>query len=964
MELSRNTSNSYTNTLKTSNFLVCKREKLGYSCSINVPVSVPVPVPENSILNHARHTMKTKKTIQPPHSKDAEMMVLGSMLSSLNGLNIAAQSLLENDFYYKEHQTIFKALKSLYSQDKSVDILLASEELKRIKKLEETGGVAYLTSLSQYSGTSAYIEEYVDIIKNKAILRHIISASDIIRKNALEEPLDVSSCLDDAQKMLFQIGQSSSKKIGVELKDILLGIDAKTNMPFLKELEQRQELYLQKGPQENCVTGIATHFHDLDKLTNGFGNSHLIILAARPAMGKTALAVNIAENICFKNNVPIGIFSLEMSAEQLVHRIITSQSEVESEKIATGSLSPVEFQHVVAAVNNMSGHTMIIDDQPGLKITDLRARARRMKEQHNIGLLIVDYLQLLSGSGSQQAVENRQNEISEISRLLKNIARELDIPVLCIAQLSRKVEERAGHKPLMSDLRESGCLTGDTLIQDAKTGSLYTIKELASRKEQKPLLIHGVNDAYKVGQHTLVKAFYSGKKMVFELTTRSGRSIRASANHPFLKLEGWTRLDKLTVGDRIACPRNLTLSHPSSKLKREELILLAHLLGDGCILPKQPYHYTSADQDNIQVVQDAAYKLFNIQARIVKQKNWHHLYLTSPEKLSKNKVHPITTWFEKLDIQRVRSHEKQCPKILFECPESDIALFLHHLWATDGNISEKRIKNRKPSAAIYYASSSVTFAKQVQKLLLQCEIRSTIRTSRSAKGYRNMYHVVIQGVENQSLFLTKIGSYGQRGEIVPKLLKLLEQIKPHANYDVIPKEAWRTVINAAKNAQGLNWRNVCKLLGISYSGSFLRNGISRERMRSLCNILHDKTIHNLAHSDVLWDEIIAITQLQEEDVYDATIEGVHNFVANDIIVHNSIEQDADLILLLLRREYYDPNDRPGQAQLFVAKNRHGAVGDVLLTYRKELAQFANYAPLKVEAPSYNEPAYNQPAPVF
>ncbi len=189
-----------------------------------------------------------------------------------------------------------------------------------------------------------------------------------------------------------------------------------------------------------------------------------MILAARPAMGKTSLAINIAENICFNSNVPVGIFSLEMSADQLVHRIICAQAGVESDKITTGSLNGNEYQRVVATVNEIQHHTMIIDDQPGLKITDLRARARRMKETHGIGFLVIDYLQLITGSGSFRTQENRQNEISEISRMLKNLARELDIPILCLSQLSRKVEERHGHRPMMSDLRESGSIEQDSDI--------------------------------------------------------------------------------------------------------------------------------------------------------------------------------------------------------------------------------------------------------------------------------------------------------------------------------------------------------------------------------------------------------------------------------------------------------------------------------------------------------------------
>ena len=196
-------------------------------------------------------------------------------------------------------------------------------------------------------------------------------------------------------------------------------------------------------------------------MINGLNPSNLIILAARPAMGKTAFAINVAENVAFKSGLPVGIFSLEMSAEQLIHRVVSSQSQVESEKIQTGSLNGMEYQRVVTAVNDIQKYTMVIDDQAGLKITDIRARARRMKETHNIQLLVVDYLQLISGSGNKTSQESRQNEISEISRMMKNLARELNIPVICLSQLSRKVEDRAGHRPMMSDLRESGSIEQD-----------------------------------------------------------------------------------------------------------------------------------------------------------------------------------------------------------------------------------------------------------------------------------------------------------------------------------------------------------------------------------------------------------------------------------------------------------------------------------------------------------------------
>ncbi|MBM3194360.1 MAG: replicative DNA helicase [Chlamydiae bacterium] len=412
-----------------------------------------------------KEIVKEKKSLRvPPQSKEAEKLVLGMMFSSVNALNAAADSLQPEDFYFKEHQIVFHVLQEAYRNDRPADIHLVSEELKRREKLKEVGGILALSEIAQYAGTSAHIEEYVGIVKDKAVLRRMIQTAGDMEKKAHQEPSDVLSFLDECQAKLYTISQEKSAKDGFLLRDILSGVRATTKLPFLKELQDRQEEYLTKGPNEAHLTGIPTHYVDLDKMINGLCPSQLLILAARPSMGKTALALNIAQNVAFRTKEAVGIFSLEMNAEELLHRLICSESEVESEKIKAGSLTGNEYQRVVAAVNEMQKHTVIIDDQPGLKISDLRTRARRMREIYNIKLLVIDYLQLLSGPKANYNSENRQNEISEISRMLKNLARELNIPVVCLSQLSRKVEERQGHRPMLSDLRESGSIEQDADI--------------------------------------------------------------------------------------------------------------------------------------------------------------------------------------------------------------------------------------------------------------------------------------------------------------------------------------------------------------------------------------------------------------------------------------------------------------------------------------------------------------------
>lgn len=405
--------------------------------------------------------MTTASQNHIPQSKESEMMVLGCMLSSIQALNIGADALSPLDFYYPEHKIIFETLQSAFKQDKPSDLLLTAEELKRQDKLTSVGGLNYLNSLVGYAGTSAYIEEYCEVIKEKAVLRRMISTCKEIEKTALEEPDDVYASLDDAQAKFFSISQTASSSTWIHIKDILSGVKTDHKTPFLKQLQEKQEKFKIHGKEEQALEGIPSLFLDLDKMLGGLGKSNLMILAARPAMGKTALALNIAENVCFKLGMPVGIFSLEMTADQLVHRLICSQSEVESHKLKQGSLSGHEYQRVVAAVHGMQKGHMVIDDHPGLKISDIRVRARRMKEAHKIELLVIDYLQLITGGTSKSSAENRQNEISEISRLLKTLARELNIPIICLSQLSRKVEERPGHRPMMSDLRESGSIEQD-----------------------------------------------------------------------------------------------------------------------------------------------------------------------------------------------------------------------------------------------------------------------------------------------------------------------------------------------------------------------------------------------------------------------------------------------------------------------------------------------------------------------
>ncbi|MFQ5945414.1 MAG: LAGLIDADG family homing endonuclease, partial [Anaerolineae bacterium] len=395
-------------------------------------------------------------------------------------------------------------------------------------------------------------------------------------------------------------------------------------------------------------------------------------------------------------------------------------------------------------------------------------------------------------------------------------------------------------------------------------------------------------------------------------------------------------------GSRIALPRHLKAERPKNPLSNSELALLAHLLGDGCTVPRQPIHYTSADEENVQIVERAASRLFNIDPRRVRQKNWWHVYLPSPYRLTHGKHNPITQWLVDLGIGLRHAWNKFIPDAVFSCDQFKIRFFLHHLWATDGNISWKRLKGRKPSAAIYYATTSSRLASDVQQLLLRIGIHSTLRVAAS-EDYRDTHQVHIQGKESQVRFLETVGSAGQRGRIVPELLRALAQFRTNPNTDTIPKASWRGLITAEKERVGMTWRQIHAGIDTAYSGSSLfKSGLSRARMARVAKVLGSESLQDLAESDVFWDEIASIEPRGMEDVYDATVPGVHNFLASDLFVHNSIEQDADVVIFIYREVVGEEEAEPANvADVIVAKHRNGPTGQLQLVFLKDRAQFVS-----------------------
>jgi len=385
----------------------------------------------------------------PPHSQEAESSVLGGLLLDNNSWDKVADLLVEADFYRYEHRLVFASITSLVNANRPADVITVFEQMQSQGKADEIGGLAYLNSLAQYVPSSANIRRYAEIVRERSILRKLVSVSDEIATSALNtNGRPVTNILDEAEQKIFSIGEEGSRmRQGFQSMDKLV-------VQLLDRVEEMSQ-------NPNDITGVPTGFFDLDRMTSGMQAGDLIVLAARPSMGKTALAINIAEHVALQEDLPVAVFSMEMGASQLAIRIVGSIGRIDQGRLRTGKLIDDEWPRLSDAIERLKTVSLSIDETPGLTTSELRASARRLARScGKLGLVVVDYLQLMSGSGGGDG-ENRATELGEISRGLKMLAKELQCPVIALSQLNRSVEQRTDKRPMMSDLRESGAIEQD-----------------------------------------------------------------------------------------------------------------------------------------------------------------------------------------------------------------------------------------------------------------------------------------------------------------------------------------------------------------------------------------------------------------------------------------------------------------------------------------------------------------------
>jgi replicative DNA helicase len=651
----------------------------------------------------------------------------------------------------------------------------------------------------------------------------------------------------------------------------------------------------------------------------------------------STLGLDIARSSAIKNNMATCIFSLEMSRNEITMRLLSAEARVPLHHMRTGRLTDDDWTRLARRMGEVSNAPLFIDDSPNMSMMEIRAKCRRLKQRHDLKLVIIDYLQLMS---SGKRVESRQQEVSEFSRAIKLLAKELEVPVIAISQLNRGSEQRTDKKPQMSDLRESGCLPASTRIMRADTGAEVTLGELFE-SGARDVPVWSLNERLQFVPRTMTHVFSNGVKEVFRLKLASGREIEATANHPFLTYDGWKPLGELAAGDRLAIARHVPPPMDITPADPDEVVLLAHLIGDGSFVRRQPIRYASIDEANLTAVADAALSRFGITgirdeyatARVTT------LRLPAPYRLTHGKRNPIAAWLDGMGLFGLRSHEKFVPDWVFSLPKMQVALFLRHLWATDGCVHWYDEQNR---AILYYASTSRRLIDDVARLLLRFNVHSRVKVTRKGQ-YKVCYQLHIMDVENQRRFLDGIGIHGNRGDKAKQVSERLTTITSRPRLDTIPVEVWEDV-RRVLDERGMSVRELAVSMGTSSGERAWSRPPGRTRMAAMAAVLDSAELEVMATNDVYWDSVITVESEGMSEVFDATVLGTHNFLAEGIAVHNSIEQDADMVVLLHREELYErESPRAGEADFIVAKHRNGPTATITVAFQGHYSRFVDMA---------------------
>ncbi len=862
---------------------------------------------------------------QPPQDVAAEQSVLGGMLLSKDAIADVVEVLHGNDFYRPAHQVIFDCILDLYGRGEPADAITVAAELNRTDQLSKMGGAVYLHTLIQSTPTAANAGYYAAIVAEQAVLRRLVEAGTRVVQlgyGAAGGKGDVDDIVDRAQQEIYDVTEKRMSEDYSRLEDVL--------QPTMDELDAI-------ASRGGTARGVPTGIRDLDELTNGLQAGQMVVIAARPGVGKSTLGLDIARSATVKHHLATCIFSLEMSKHEITMRLLSAEAKVPLHHMRAGTLSDEDWSKLARRMGEIADAPLYIDDSPNMTMMEIRAKARRLKQRNDLKLVVIDYLQLMT---SGKRVESRQQEVSEFSRALKLLAKELEVPVIAMSQLNRGSEQRQDKKPMLSDLRESGCLPAETRILRADTGAETTMGELFESGET-DVPVWALDDNLRYVRRHLTHVFSTGRKPVLTMTTSSGKTIRATANHPFLTYDGFRPLGELAPGARIAVPRHVPAPDRMTVWEDEKVVLLAHLIGDGSFVKRQPLRYASIDEENLRAVTTAALHFGVVAVRDdYAAARCTTLRLRAPFPLTHGRRNPIAAWLDELGLFGLRSHEKFVPEPAFSLPKKQIALFLRHLWATDGSVT---VNKSGRGGRVYYASTSRQLVDDLSRLLLRFGISCRIRRVQKS-GYHDGWTLDISGCDDQRRFLNEIGVHGARGAAAEQLLGVVKDINAHPKVDTVPIEVWGQVKRVLEE-RGITHRAFAAAMGETFRESKMwSQAPSRERLGRVAEILDGAGLDIDAVNDLKWDRIVSIELVGVEEVYDATVLGGHNFVANGIATHNSIEQDADMVMMIHREDMYEKESpRAGEADIMLVKHRNGPTANVTVAFQGHYSRFVDMA---------------------
>ncbi|MCH1865738.1 replicative DNA helicase [Nocardioides sp. CFH 31398] len=882
------------------------------------------------------------------------------------------------DYYRPSHEIIHDAIIDLYGRGDPVDPITVADTLGRRGELQRVGGAPYLHTLTSTVPIALNAGYYAEIVREKAILRRLVEAGTKIVQIGYAGEGQVDAVVDEAQAEVYKVTERRASEDYVPLSAIMEGV--------LDEIEAI-------GNRETGLYGVPTGFADLDGLTNGLHAGQMIIVAARPAMGKalaldtplatpegwttmgevqvgdrlldgagdpttvvaatevmerrpcyevvfsdgsrivadaehlwrttiagsgrsrvrttdrirrsldsthvvlmpdsselkienvyrvrsvpvrcvqvdnaehlylagrsmipthnSTLALDLCRAASISNNMTSVFFSLEMNRSEITMRLLSAEAMVPLNSIRTGQLTDADWQKLARKMGEVSSAPFFIDDSPNMTMMEIRAKARRLKQRHDLKLIVIDYMQLMS---SGRKVESRQLEVSEFSRQIKLLAKELEVPIIALSQLNRGAEQRSDKRPMMSDLRESGCLTADTRLMRADTNAEVSLGELLDSGAT-DVPVWALDDRLALVPRTLTHAFPSGTKPVYAMTTASGRTIRATANHRFLTVDGWQPLGCLRLGTPIAAPRHVPSPLMVAPRSDDEVAGVARLLGE--------------------------------------------------ESLKRRSFLPD-------GLRRVRNSRKFVPDWVFGLPSAQLAAFLRHLFATPGTAAFA--DGLRPLTS--YGAVSRRLVDDVARLLLRFNVSASV-TRVERPGLRDAWCLSVDDADDQLRFLEKIGVSGSRETEAAFLTAMLRANRPEQQ-DADAPLAGRLAGAAAGDAQG-----------------------GTATLPRVVEVLDDEDLEVVATNDVRWDPVVSIESLGDQPVYDATVMGLHNFVADGLAAHNSLEQDADMVILLHREDAYEKESaRPGEADVIVAKHRNGPTRDIVVAFQGHYSRFVDMA---------------------